>query len=189
MKIFYTPKVAVLVLGLCSCDAINDLIPDIDTDFTETFQIQIFTNSAESENQIVDVTSSAEFNDFKDKIGGFKLRKISYKVKNYNAPADMFFSGTVICSNEELTETYIIGAIDNANLSEQAESGHEIDLTIETENVEKVLSWLDSPGRFNLKTSYFLTKSDGTLYEINGDNAGSNFELEVKVYVTVKTQI
>lgn len=189
MKSFLAPLFTILFLSFTSCDIVNEIIPDVETDYSKTFQIQIFTNSVESEAQIIDVTSSPEYNDFKNNIEGFELRKISYKVKNYNTPDDMYFTGSVSCTNEEATETYLIGSIALANLSELATAGLENDVTKATENIDKVLAWLVSPGRIMLKSSYILNNADGTTYAINEENAGSNFEIEIKVYLTVKTKV
>jgi hypothetical protein len=178
-----------LILSFASCDLVNELIPDVNTDFTKPFQIQIFSNNGESQNQMVDVTTSSEYNNFKSNIGGFEITKITYKIKNFNAPEDMYFNGTVICSNEEASETYTIGTMKNESLSELAATGLENNMTLTNENITKIIGWLESPGRFNVRSGYALSKQDGTPYGINGTNAGSNFEFVVKFYVTVKTKV
>lgn len=176
------------MLILSSCGLVNEVVPDIDTDLAKTIKVQIFTNTGESADQIVDVSNSAEYNDFKNSINGFELRKITYEIKNVNTPEDMYLNGSVICSNEEKTEIYTLGTIAKGNLFELATAG-EKSIAASAESTEKVLSWLDSPGRFKLKSNYVLTNQDGTPYYINGVIAGSNFELVIKLYVTVKTTI
>jgi hypothetical protein len=188
MKKLFSHLIIILVLSFSSCDMVSDLIPDVDTDFSKTFQIQIFTPSGTTDPQIVDVTTSEDYNDFKNNIGGYELRKITYRVKNVNAPEDMYFSGTVVCGNEENTEAYIIGTIAQANLAALDSSETENEVILSTDNIDKVLGWLDSPGIFKVNASYALTKADGTPYSIIGVE-GSNFELVVKFYVTVKTKV
>ncbi len=189
MRRFFLFPILFLAFVVSACDAINELIPDIETDFSETFQIKIFENNGELGEKLIDVKSSEEYNDFKSNIGGFEIRKITYEIKNFNAPDDMYFTGTLICSNEENTESYVVGSMDMINLSLLAESGEENDVTLTTDNMNKVLAWLDSPGRFLLKYDYIINNIDSTPYLIDGNNAGSNFEMVVKLYVTVKTKI
>jgi hypothetical protein len=188
MKTFLTVMLTTLVLTFSSCDLINELIPDVDTTFPATFQIQIFANSGVSYPEIIDVTSSEDYNDFKDNIEGFELNKITYLIKNANVPDDMYCSGQIICSNEENTESYTIGSIARINISQAATVVEETEIPKAAENVDKILGWLDSPGKFIMKSDYSVTNADATPYVIDGLNAGSNFELEIKFYVTVKTK-
>lgn len=188
MKTFLTVLLTSMVLSFTSCDLINELIPDVDTTFPATFQIQIFTNSGESDPEIIDITSSEDYNDFKDNIDGFELNKITYLIKNANVPADMYCSGTIICSNEENSESYAIGTIGRINISQASTVVEETEIPKAADNVDKVLGWLDSPGKFVMKSAYSITNTDNNPYIIDGINAGSNFELEIKFYVTVKTK-
>jgi hypothetical protein len=188
MKKGFVMMIAFMAFSLSSCDLINELIPDVDTTFPATFQIQIFSNSGVSDPEIIDVTNSEDYNDFKDNIEGFELNKITYVIKNANVPEDMFCSGTIICSNEENTESYTIGSISRINISQAATVTEETEIPKAADKVDKILGWLDSPGKFIMKSGYSVTNADETPYIINGLNAGSNFELEIKFYVTVKTK-
>ena len=176
------------IMMVSSCGLVNEVVPDVDTDLAKTIKVQIFTNTGESADQLVDVSSSEEYNDFKNNISGFELRKITYEVKNVNTPDDMYLNGSVICSNEEKTEIYTLGTIAKGNLYQLGAAG-EKSIAASAESTDKVLSWLDSPGRFKLKSNYVLTNQDGSPYFINGVIAGSNFDLVIKLYVTVKTKV
>jgi hypothetical protein len=188
MKKVFSLMILFIALSFSSCGLINELIPDVDTTFPATFQIQIFSNSGVSDPELIDVTSSEDYNDFKNNIGGYELNKITYIIKNANVPADMYCSGTIICSNEENTESYTIGSIARINISQAATLVEETEIPKAAENVDKILGWLDSPGKFIMKSGYSITNMDETPYIIDGLNAGSNFELEIKFYVTVKTK-
>ncbi len=188
MKKFFLPSLLLVTLSFSSCDLLDELIPDIDTELSKSFQIQIYDNSGTTEPELIDVTTSEEYNDFKDNIEGFELRKVTYEVKNYNTPDDMYFSGDIICSNEENTESFVIGSMLKQNIASLSTTGGEIEVPYAAEAVDKVLAWLDSPGRFKLQAGYKFTNADDIPYVINGTNSGSNFELVIKFYVTVKTQ-
>lgn len=167
------------------CDLLNNIIPDINTSLSETFQIQILTNVAESDFKMVDVTTADNYKNFKDHINGYQLDSMNYEVRNYNAPDDLYFSGEVICFNEERTDTAIIGNMVNAPMAAIADSKQSYPVEINSDNTSKVLSWLNDPGDFWLQTSYSFVNSDGKKYKF--DHSGYNFQLIVHFYVTVKT--
>lgn len=184
----FVPVVVVMMAVFSSCNLVSDLVPDVDTDFTKTFQVKIFSNTGLSDKQEVDVTTSSEYNDFKNNVEGYVVNKITYKIKNVNAPEDMYFNGSIVCSNEENTESYTIGTMGQANLITLETSGAENEVIKSAENIDKIITWLDSPGRFNVQAGYTLTKADGSSYSVLGIE-GSNFEIVVKFYVTVKTKV
>jgi hypothetical protein len=190
MRIISISFIGFLLLFFYSCTTGNDKnpMPEINTDLTKNFRILIRANSGVSDPQLIDVSTSSNYNDFKNNIGGFDISKITYKIKNYNAPADMYFDGTLICSNEEETETYDIGDIHKVNLSVLVADSIENTIIPAPENKDKVLAWLDSPGRFKAKSGYTFTNADGSLF-IMDDYIGSNFLLVVTFHLIVKTKM
>jgi hypothetical protein len=188
MKVIF-PSLAVLLM-LCvvsSCDVNKiDSVPDVKTSFSKEFLIQIYTSSGESKTLPVEVSSAPNYNDFKNDIVGFEINSITYKIKNNNAPLGMFLNGSVICSNDIETETYTIGSISNADLSALEASNTENAIEPSREYTDKVLSWLDSPGKFLAKSGYSFTQKDGTPFLISIDDRGKNFILAVTFHVTVK---
>ncbi|MCB8995403.1 MAG: hypothetical protein H6538_07340 [Bacteroidales bacterium] len=188
MKIFSYILLSVILLGLASCNQQKDSAPSIDTDLSKVIKIQIFTDSGESADQVLDVSSASKYGDFKNATKGFELRKITYKVSNYNAPEDLFFDGTIICSNEENTESIIVGSIPKTSLSGIADNNTEYTIKDVPQEIEKVLAWLETPGRLKMKSGYRFLNADDSPYTINGLNAGSNFQLEIKFYVRALTK-
>ncbi len=187
MKKQFTPVLAVLLMLIPSCSLVNEIVPDIETDFTQETLIQFRSSTGESAEKLIDVTLSEDYNDFKNNIEKFEIRKITYQIINANIPEDMYLNGEVICSNEEKTETYIIGTITKGNLLELEAQG-EKNVNMAPENIGKVLEWMNSPGRFKLKSGYVLTKPDGSSYIITGD-VSNNFVLVIKFYVKVITKV
>ena len=167
-----------LLGGLAGCREDGNTSPDIQTSFPETFPIRIYANQGVSEVKTVDLSSSEHYNDFKGNIGGFEVTRLTYRFSNTNVPEDMLFSGTIICSNEENTESYSLASISKAALYSASDTGTEYSLDYSNESVQKLLAWLDSPGKFNLRSDYRIQNPDGSPYEI-GLNAGSNFLLQV----------
>jgi hypothetical protein len=189
MKTIFIFLSVFFLFSVYSCDELNGLLPGVETDFSETFQIMILANSGTSDSEIIKLESSDEYNDFKGNIDKFEFNKFTYIVKNNNVPDDMYFSGTINCSDEENKESLELGSIDMINISALSDEGNENEVVLNDENVEKVLGWLDSQGNFNIKSEYRIKNSDGTEYLINAENRGSNFELLVKLYVTVKVKV
>ena len=183
-RIFFT-IICFCLLGITSCKVENDVTPDINTNFSRPFQIRIFSNNALTTSQLIDIITLDEYNSIKTNFERFELRRITYEIKNYNAPDDIFFSGDVICSNEEETESYVVGKINRTKLSGLADTGNEYEITADIQNIDKVLTWLESPGRLNIKSGYNLTDELNNPYKINGLNSGSNFELIINFYLKV----
>src|SRR6056297_2187344 len=81
--------------GLTSCELFDDLIPDVDTEYSKTFSVLISENQGETESELVDITDSDEYEDFKDNIKGYEINKINYEITEINVPENMYFSGSV----------------------------------------------------------------------------------------------
>lgn len=177
---------AMVAVSISSCDLLNDLIPDVDTSYSKTFLVDIGTNSGETDVELIDVTTSDEYNDFKDNIKGFTINKITYQVLDNNTPDDMQMSGSIVCSNIDGTESVSVGLISPVSIKAVADSGSEYDAENVAEGINKVTSWLDDPGKFNMKTSYSLRLDTGAGYPLTGEENYS-FSLKIKVYVTVLT--
>jgi hypothetical protein len=188
MKSVFTPLFAFIFCGFLSCHKTIEPKPVIEIRFSNSLKIQIRSNTGESATQLVDVTTSERYKDFKNNVEQFEISKITCLIKNYNAPDDMYFNGTLICSNEVETESYPIGSTKHINPSGLAAEGLEKEIAVSPENIDKVIAWLDSPGKFIIKSGYSLINADETPYIIDGSNSGSNFVMVVYLYVTVKTR-
>jgi hypothetical protein len=185
----YFLLIAILFFGVGSCNLADEAIPDVQTILAKTFQIKIFSNSGISAEQIVDISSSAEYNDFKNILDGYDLIKITYQVKNDNIPEDMYLTGEVICKNEEGNQQVTVGSITRVKISDVAEQATENDVNENFTDINKVLGWLENPGRFKLSSSYTLTDVQNSPYPIISTVSGSNFELIIRFYLKVKTSV
>lgn len=186
MKTYISFILVYILLFSFSCHEITEVIPDINTQYGETFKIKIFSNQADTDVKYIDVKSSDKYKEFRGKIGTIEIERIHYRIDKLNTPEDMYFSGDVICFNEENTESYKIGSIPMVNLLDIASDTSYSELVPSVEALQKISLWLETPGRFALQSQYSLFNSDGTAYHIDGNNAGSNFELRLVLFVKVK---
>lgn len=185
MKKAYSLFLVAVLLGFSSCSIIDSLIPDVNTEYSITFPVEIGDNSGSTEPDSVDVTDSEDYNDFKDNIDGYEIQKILFQIRNFNAPADMFFEGQLLATSIDGTENATVGTIERFRLSEYADDIVEHQVTKVATGVKKVVSWLDSPGKFLAEMSYQLTDESGQPYEIPEE---SNYFFDVKIIYKVKVK-
>lgn len=176
----------VTVLGFNSCDLLDNLIPDVNTKFTETFTIQITESSGFTIAKTVNIADSEEYNNFKENIKGFEVTKITYEILNADVPNDMYFQGYLKCSEEVSGESATAGTIGRVRLSDIADTFTERDYNLDTNGINKIIKWLDDPGKFKYSAWYTLTNPSSNPYVIPG-NSNYNFKLRIKFYIKVKT--
>ncbi len=185
MRKLIIPFVVLLIFLMADCSLVDKLIPDVDTDFTQTFYVNIDENKGQTGTKNVDVTTMSDYEDFKGNIHGFELRKITYEIKDYDAPDDLYFTGTVNVWNADSTESFRAADIGMTNLSKIAGGGEQDNVDKIVKGTDKVMNWLESPGNFNMNAGYSLTDASGKPYTI--PEKGYHFTLILKFYVTVIT--
>ncbi|MFW5644405.1 MAG: hypothetical protein ACOCZL_00695, partial [Bacteroidota bacterium] len=90
MKKVYVFVLMVALLGFGSCSLFDDLIPDVDTTFSKTFNISINSPSGEEGPERIDVNDSEDYEDFQDNIDGFEVNDVMFEIMNYVGPDDMY---------------------------------------------------------------------------------------------------
>lgn len=129
-----------------SCD-LFDKADDID--FDTTLEETIFiaeegtgTNVAYSETIIIDATSDPDIEEYKDKIKGFTIKKISYQVTNFVGASLSTFSGTVAFGDAALATSTVSATITNLNLQQASTSGTIYELTFNQTDIDKIAALL-----------------------------------------------
>lgn len=186
MKKVYSLLIIAALFGISSCGLISNLIPDVETEFSHTYTVNVGDNSNETDPEEVDVKSSEEYEDFKNNIGGFSIDNIVFMIENYNAPEDMWFNGVINASAEGQSPVKV-GTINRVQLSTIADNGEEYDLTDYVANVQTLVDWLDSPGKFSAVLTYNLTDETGDPYKT--EDMGYYFDVKVIYKVTVETEV
>ncbi len=179
------PVSILLLVGSASCSLFDKLIPDVDTEYTKSFTVRLSDNNGVTDAEFVDVKSSSDYNDFKDHIDGFDVKKITFSISDYNAPSDLYFAGFITAWNIDSTESIRIGNISRFKLSDIAGKGEQDNVDEILPGLKKVTAWLDSPGSFYMNAGFSLTDASGNPYSEKLD--GYSFTLKLIYYVTVKT--
>lgn len=129
-----------------SCDLFEDA-DDIDFDATleETITIteeSTGTNVAYAETIILDATADPDIDEYKDKITGFTIKKISYQVTSYDGPSLCTFSGTLAFGDASLATSTVSATITNLNLQQAFTSAQVFDLTFSQGDADKIAALL-----------------------------------------------
>ena len=176
----------ITMLSINSCDLLDNLIPDVNTKFTKTFTISVTENSGFTNDETVNIADSEEYNDFKENIKGFEVTKITYEILNADVPDNMYFQGSLKCSEEVSGESATAGTIGRINLSNISDTFTEREYELNTDGINLITGWLSDPGKFKYNAWYTLTNASSNPYVIP-ENSNYNFKLRIKFYIKVKT--
>lgn len=186
MKKVYSLLMIATLFGISSCGLISDLIPDVETEFSHTYTVNVGDNTNQTKPKEIDVKSSEEYEDFKDNIGGFSIDNVVFMIEDYRAPDDMWFNG-VIEASAEGEDPVKVGTINRVQLSTIADTGEEYDISDYVANAQTLVNWLDSPGKFTAVLYYDLTDEVGDPYQT--EDMGYRFDVKVTYKVTVETEV
>ena len=186
MKKLYIALLLGSLIGIQSCD---DILPDVNTKLAKTFTLTIATNSGTSIEEVMDISAANEYSDFKNTIKGYELEKITYKITNSNVPNDVYFTGSIICKKQDGTSPLTAASITKVNIAAAADSTSEIDVTENMADVNTILGWLESEGKFKVNSSFALVNAQNAPYTMTTAVIGKTFDLTLSFYITVKTGI
>jgi hypothetical protein len=176
----------VILTVMQSCSP-EEIVPGIETTISNTFQIRIYAPSGTTSEQIIDISRVEGYNTFKNVVREYELKKVTFQLKNDNVPADMYFSGDIICKNEEGNQALTIANIPRINISTATTARKEFEVIENMHDVKKVLGWFEDPGRCNLYSDFLLLDESGNQYVISPAISGSNFEIIIRFYIKVNT--
>ena len=171
--------------GITTSGLLDEIIPDVDTEYEKIYTIPISENSGFTDPELVDISSSSEYEDFKDNIDGFEITDISMEVVAFDGPSDMYFSGEVLARDTAMETEVIVGDFMSANLSELVANDSVYMVSKLITGLDQVEVWLEDPGMFYALASYNLTDKEGNPYPLN--DAEYNLKLGLKYMVTVIT--
>lgn len=129
-----------------ACDLLDDA-DDIDFDATLEQSINVTeastgTNVNYAETIILDATDDPDIDEYKDKITGFTINKVSYQITGFDGTAGTTFTGTLSFGDASLATSTVSATITNLNLQTANSSGQIFDLTISQADVDKVAALL-----------------------------------------------
>lgn len=187
MKTFKIFSLAMLIAFSASCDLLDQLLPDLDTEFEKTFEINLNSNSGQSDYELIDLSTIEEFEEYEEHITGFELKSIGFEVENYNGPEDMYVSCDLMARSADGNTDVKVGEVKMMNLNSISDSNIEIDVEELAPGINQVIDWFDEPGSFFVNSSYSLTDDAGNLYPVS--EQGYALDLKLTYYVTVLTGV
>ena len=131
-----------LTILFTSCD-LFDSVDDVDFDATLEQTINITeestaTDVAYTKTIILDATSDPDINDYKEKIKGFTIKKISYQVTSFTGASLSTFSGNLAFGDASLATSAVAATITNLNLQQAFTSATLYELTFNQADVDKI---------------------------------------------------
>jgi hypothetical protein len=179
----------ILSVALYSCDELGDLVPDIDKVVTESYQVTIDANvpTGVTDTIFIDVQEYPEYQDYKQYVSGYKVNKIGYLLEDYNAPEDLFFTGSIIATDSANVTEIVVGTVPSLSLFDLSTMVEEGEMVLDTVAVNQLINWIEDPGNFNIKFQFKFENSDGSDYNFVEEDFGSTFTMKVKLYLTIVT--
>ncbi|MEX0981937.1 MAG: hypothetical protein WD577_04605 [Bacteroidales bacterium] len=187
-RVFFLFVLAVFA-GLTSCDMLGDVIPDIDKVVTETYEFVIDESIAEgiTEEEFIDIRAFEEFQTYSQYVDGYLLSKATYEILDFNAPEDLYFTGSIKVSDVDSTTLMTLATIAPENLEHLSSFGEEQEFVLDTAAVTQVIEWMEDPGSFNISFSYAFQNADGSDYEFAEEDFGSSFKVKTNLYLIIST--
>ena len=189
MKRFFFIFVLAGFAGLTSCDMLGDIIPDIDKVVTETYEFVIDENTVEgiTEEKFIDIRAFDEFQTYSQYVDGYMLSKATYEILDFNAPEDLYFSGSIKVTDVDSTTIVTLATIAPENLEYLSSIDEEQEFVLDTMSVKQVIAWMEDPGSFNISFSYAFQNADGSDYEFAEEDFGSSFKVKTNLYLFIST--
>ena len=187
MKIFKILTLSTLVVFLASCEMLNQLLPDLDTEFEKVFTINVTSTQGSTSFEFIELSTIEEYEDYQDNIDGFNITGIGFEIENYDGPEDMNLTCELMARSTDGKTDVKVGDINNVNIYAIADNGVEYEAEELTSGLDQVVAWLDDPGSFYVSTSYVVTDMMGEPYPVSAQ--GYSFDLKVRYYVSVLTEL
>lgn len=129
-----------LVGVMASCD-LFDKADDISfsTEFEKSLTVDQAGKGSYSDKIILDATTDAEVAKYKEKIQNIELNKVTYRVSEYDGPADATFTGDILFGENGNLGSVSISGI---NLLDASTSGDEMELDLSQDEVNAVAAQL-----------------------------------------------
>lgn len=148
-QVLHPLSASVLILSaalISSCDLL-DKADDVNFDATleETINISeetTGTNVTYSETITLDATSDPDIDEYKNKITGFTVKKVSYQIVNYDGAPAATFSGSISFGDASTTTPTVAATITNLNFQTAYAAQTIFDLPISQADVDKIANLL-----------------------------------------------
>ena len=167
MKSFIQKTTLFSLLGMLTLLAGCDLFKDIDdVSFDSTLSENIVvsesntgTSVANSEIIVLDATTDPDINQYKDKIKGIKINKISYQVVTFSATDPVTLSGTISFGESTTNSPTVIASVASLNLKEAFVNGTVYELPVQQADIDKISALLKDDKAVKIYLNSVLSKT------------------------------
>jgi hypothetical protein len=178
IRSFQVLALVLIAFSFSGCDLFKSAD---DVSFTSTLD-QTFNIAEESETDskifssviVLDATTDSEINRYKNKIKGFTVSKIKYKIKNLTGNPSTFTNGKISFGAEGANSADVIANIASIDLVDANDNGTEFELAVDAAGVTKIQNYLKA----DKSVKIYL---EGTL-------APTPVYFDLQIYIDVKVE-
>lgn len=193
-KLIYLPLFSLVIL-FSSCDFDFDfgldLIPDIDeiVDGVYTVNIDSDLTTGYTYTDSLDLNQFEEYETYRENISSYDITKITCEIIDFDAPEDLWFSGTVIAHDMDSTVSVVIAEFEGLHLYQVAADSLEVQLVENEEGLSQVVAWMEESGKFKFHIEYLFENEDGTPYLFGEEDYGDSFKIKLNFSLLLETKL
>lgn len=190
-KLIYLPILSLMILfSSCDFDFDFNIIPDFDEILDGIYTVNIDSNltTGFTHTDSVDLTQYEEYEKYKENFTSFAVTKITCEIVEFDAPEDLWFSGTVIAHDADSTVSVEVARFDTIHLYEVYNDTLEVDLVEDQAGLNQVATWMEDPGEFKYYIEYHFVNEDNTPYIFQEEDYGDFFKLKLNFFVLLETK-
>lgn len=193
-KLIYLPLFSLVIL-FSSCDFDFDfdfgLLPDFDevVDGIYTVNIDSDLETGSTYTDSLDLTQFEEYEDYRDNVSSYDITDITCEIIEYDAPEDLWFSGTLIAHDMDSTVSVVIAEFDTLHLFQVATDSLEVALVEVEDGITQVAAWMEDPGKFKYYLEYQFENEDGTPYLFDEEDYGDSFQIKLNFALLFETNL
>lgn len=190
-KLIYLPFFSLgFLFASCDFDFEFNLIPDIDEIVDGVYTINIDSNltTGYTLNDSLDLSQYEEYEKYRESITSYEITKISCEIVDFDAPEDLWFSGTVIAHDRDSAVSVVIAAFDTIHLYKVYNDTLEVDLVEDEAGLSQVAAWMEDPGKFKYHIEYLFVNEDNTPYQFSEEDYGDFFKIRLNFSMLLKTK-
>lgn len=156
---------AFAILSLASCE-----LDDVSFDSTLEENILVIeesegTNVAYEETIVLDATTDPDINKYKSKIKGFKIRKLSYQIVNYNGQPAVF-NGSLSFGDASQTSPIVLASVTNLDIQQAYNLSQVYELSLNQADIDKIAALLKEDKAVKIYLTGTLSQTPVT-FEVN----------------------
>lgn len=193
-KLIYLPFIS-LVLLLSSCDFDFDfgidLIPDIDEIVDGIYTVHINSNltTGYTYTDSLDLSQYDEYEKYRENITSYAITDITCEIIDYDAPEDLWLSGTLVAHDMDSTVIVVVAEFDTLHLYQVATDSLEVALVESEAGLNQVVAWMEDSGKFMYHLEYQFVNKDGTPYLFDEEDYGDSFKIKLNFAILLETEV